>query len=137
MRPTLLSLALALAVAPMLGCGGPSRYRAQGTPNAPGVDAEILVGKTEGVQQIDLVVEHLTEPDRLTPGATQYAVWVVPEGGQPIYSGALAVDRGSRVGRLRATTPYERFDVLVTAEPDTFSPRAWPTGALVLERRVP
>lgn len=137
MRPTMLTLALALALTPVLGCGGPSRYRAQGTPSAPGIDAEILVGKTEGAQQIELVVEHLTDPDRLTPGATHYAVWVVPEGGQPIYTGALAVDRGSRVGRLRATTPYDRFDVLVTAEPAAFGHRAWPTGTLVLERHVP
>jgi len=136
MRSMTLALALTLAVA-AVGCGGPSRYRAYGTPNAPGVDAEILVGKTEGAQQIDVIVEHLTEPGRLTTGATQYAVWVVPEGGQPIYSGALALDRGSRTGRLRTTTPYERFDLLVTAEPAAGGPPTWPTGALVLERPVP
>lgn len=136
MRSLLFGLALAI-VTSLLGCGGPSRYRAQGTAAAPGVDAEIAVGKTEGAQQVDLVVEHLSDPERMMPGATGYSVWIVPEGGQPIWSGALRYDRGSRVGRMRTTTPHERFEVLVTAEPDDVGVRGWPTGPIVLERRVP
>lgn len=135
MRSSIIVLGLSLLVTLGLGCGGPTRYRAQGTPHSPGTDAELFVGKTDGASTIDLQLEHLTDPARLTPGATQYVVWVVPEGGQPIYTGSLRWDRGAGTGRLRATTPYERFDLMVTAEPERVG--AWPTGALVVERRVP
>lgn len=135
MRALVFVIGLSVIAALGLGCGGPTRYRAQGTPSSPGTDAELLVGKTEGAQTIDLSLEHLTDPARLTPGATQYAVWVVPEGGQPVFTGTLRFDRARGTGRLRASTPYERFDLIVTAEPDRVG--AWPSGALVVERRVP
>ncbi|MDQ3034489.1 MAG: hypothetical protein M3Y87_18920 [Myxococcota bacterium] len=134
-RFQILSLAGALGAALSLAaCGGPQEMTAQGTAIAPGATAEISVGKTEGTQTVDLDVQHLAPPERLGAGLSQYAVWVVPQGQQPILAGTLHYDPGSQRGQLRATTPYQVFEVLVTAEGDSIG--QLPSRTIVLHRGV-
>jgi hypothetical protein len=101
---------------------------------SPGTDAAIVVGKSEGTQQIQLDARHLSPPDRLGEGLAHYAAWVIPGGSPPILAGVLRYDAGARTGRLRATTPYESFDLIVTAEPSPICPS--PTGPVVLQQEV-
>jgi hypothetical protein len=132
-RARTLPLAAVIAAA-LVACGGAQTYAAQGTTIAPGASAAISVGKTEGAQSVDVTIDHLTPPERLGPGHTQFAVWVVPAGLDPVLAGTLAYDRESQSGRLLATTPYEIFQVVVTAEGPSIG-RA-PGGPVVLQRSV-
>ena len=117
-------------------CGGGTRtYRAEGTDISPAASGDIRVGKTQGAQMVDVDLRHLAPPARLGPGLSRYAVWVVPEGMAPVLAGFLDYDGAQQSGRLRATTPYERFAVIVTAEPDRIGDQ--PSGVVVVRRVVP
>lgn len=132
-RALLLATLLALTTA---GCGGGTRvYPAAGTDVSPAASGDIRVGKTEGAQMVDVDLRHLAPPGRLGTGLSQYAVWVVPEGLPPMLAGILAYDTAQQSGRLRATTPYERFDVIVTAEAEPIGSQ--PSGVVVVRRSVP
>lgn len=132
-RALLLASLLALATA---GCGSGTRtYPAAGTDISPAASGDIRVGKTEGAQRVDIDLRHLAPPGRLGAGLSQYAVWVVPEGLSPMLAGILAYDTAQQSGRLHATTPYERFEVLVTAEAEPIGTQ--PSGIVVLRRSVP
>ncbi len=121
------------AVATTLGaCGGPQTMTAHGTEVAPATMADIRIGKTEGAQTVVVDARHLAPPDRLGAGLSQYAVWIIPAGMEPILAGTLAYDREQRTGRLQATTPFEVFEVVVTAEGDGIA-RA-PRGPVVLRK---
>jgi hypothetical protein len=133
-----LAFALALGALPLAsgcGAGGPQRIQALGTDRVPAARGEIQVGKTEGAQSVEVDLQHLAPPDRLGQGLSQYAVWVVPPGQAPVLAGFLAYDPATQSGRLQATTPYERFHVLVTAEPESISDR--PSDIVVLRSSVP
>lgn len=135
--PRNLALAALLLGASLVlaACGGARTVRAQGTPLAPGTDARIAVGKTHGSNMVELELDHLTPPERLGVGLSQYAVWIVTPGMAPSFAGTLDYDRDEQHGVLRATTPYEAFDVVVTAEDATID--AWPSDVIVLRRSFP
>lgn len=129
-------LAATLALSALSACGGGARtYRAEGTAISPAASGDIRVGKTDGAQTVAVDLDHLAPPQRLGPGLSQYAVWVIPEGQPAVLAGTLAYDAGTQSGSLRATTPFERFDVLVTAEPDQLGTA--PSGVVVVRRPVP
>ena len=71
---------------------------------------------SDGDTGINLRVERLSEPDRLSPPGYVYVAWV--RGGAetpPRNVGVLDVD-SDRDGTLRTETPLSRFDFFVTAE---------------------
>lgn len=130
-----LSLVAAVGVGLVaVACGGSQTSSAYGTAITPGATAEIAVGKTEGSQTVDVRVQHLAPPERLRAGHSQYAVWIVPAGLEPVLAGTLAYDHESQAGRLRATTPHQVFEVVVTAEGDAIG--RWPSDAVVLRRSM-
>lgn len=59
--------------------------------------------------------KHLARPDQLTPAKSVYVVWIQPRGKDPVNAGVLTVDDKLQ-GSFRGTTPYQTFDVFVTAE---------------------
>ncbi|HEY8429257.1 MAG TPA: anti-sigma factor [Sandaracinaceae bacterium] len=133
-RTTILSLlgALMLAIA---SCGGGRSYVATGRGPALSADARIdVVPVSAGNRQVRVHVEHLLPPERLHEDFSTYSVWIVPPGGRPIPVGTLDYDRSSRRGQLVTVTPFERFRVLVTAEPNTRT--GFPTGAVVIDQDV-
>ena len=66
--------------------------------------------------RVQVEVQHLAPPSKVTPGATTYVVWArVPGEDQVQNLGALRVDRNLR-GTLDTVTPFRNFDVFITAE---------------------
>lgn len=63
----------------------------------------------------DIKVAHLARPDRLTPAKSDYVVWVQRPGEGPQNLGVLKVNENLQ-GSFHGTTPYQKFDVFVTAE---------------------
>lgn len=69
-----------------------------------------------GNTSISLTVKHLADPQKLTPPASNYVVWLrAGKDAAPQNIGALAVDK-NLVGRLKTVTAQRSFDLFVTAE---------------------
>jgi hypothetical protein len=113
----------------MLGMGkaGPESVALEVTPSQPAAQGTINIGaEKDGNRTVEVRVQHLSAPERATPGARTYVVWLVPRsGGAPQNMGVLSL-RDDLSGSLTTTTSYRDFDVLVTAEdnPGATSPSA-------------
>jgi hypothetical protein len=111
---------LVVAVAALCaGCGGPRTYTLAGTQRDPGVEARVQVENIEGGNHlVTLTVRFLTPPERLGDGNTVFMVWIRQQNGTTALASQLGYTPDSREGRATATTPHQRFTLLVTAERD-------------------
>jgi hypothetical protein len=113
-------LAAALAAMPgcaMLGLGGNSEVNLSTSPAMPASEgsARFSVSKNDNTN-IDLRVKHLAHPEKLTPPAGSYVVWIkANKDAAPQNIGALKVDDNLN-GSLYSETPLHSFDLFVTAE---------------------
>jgi hypothetical protein len=144
MKIMLLNVGLGLSLALSLGlvaCGS-SAPPARSFPFEPSSVTPAAMGEVattiepNGNTKLTVNVQHLAPPDRVTPGATVYVVWVAPpeEGATATNLGALRVDADLR-GKLEAVTPLRGFDLKITAEETPTVDE--PHGTPVLSVRVP
>ncbi len=113
---------LALAFLLVVGCGGATAREVpiEGTRARllSGPDGRIAVVETpEGNRSVQIQVDDLPTPQRYDRQASTFVVWIVPARGVPIRAGELDYDRRSHYGHANVVTPYDRFHVVVTAEP--------------------
>lgn len=127
-------LFIALMCLGAVACGGPQEFVVTGTSRAAGADGLITVEDIEGNRLVTVEMENLPPPDRISEGSTVYLVWLQPQGQAPTMAGTLEFDADARTGRLRATTPQSRFEVLVTAERNATV--AAPSDIVVARQRV-
>ena len=80
-----------------------------------------------------LETKHLARPNSLSPAKSNYVVWVKPRGKDPQNMGILTLNDNLE-GSLTGTTPYQDFDVIVTAEDSPSIDH--PTGPEVLHGTV-
>ena len=88
----------------------------------PGIDVPAAAGrvkiqkdKDNGNTKVDIKVDHLARPSRLTPSADVYLVWIRPNGGEALKQGAIGVDKNLS-GELKMETVSKDFDLFITAE---------------------
>lgn len=131
----LVSLAIALGTS-VAGCGGGTRnYDVRGTQRDPGADAHMQVERLEGGNHlITFTATNMTPPDRLGSGYTRYVLWVQTGTAPARMETNLRYNPDERTGRASATTPYENFTVLVTAERQEES--GTPSDAIVFQQTV-
>lgn len=115
----LMRLAVIVAVGALaqVGCG-PSTWHLTAGPQTTAAQGQVTA--TAGPNnntRLEVRVKHLASPQKVTPGATVYVVWVrgVNESDLPQNVGALRLDNDLR-GELQTTTPLRAFDLLITAE---------------------
>ncbi len=119
MRSTSLTLLFALTV----GCGGGAAAREVpiGGTRArllSGPDGQIAVVRTpEGNRQVEVRLDDLPAPHVYDRDASSFVVWIVPFRGVPVRAGELRYDAKTHYGSANVVTPYDRFRILVTAEP--------------------
>lgn len=65
--------------------------------------------------ELELKVENLAEPDRLTPSRRNYVVWMVTKKHGTINIGNLKVNRKNKA-ELETVTPYKPVRIFITAE---------------------
>jgi hypothetical protein len=127
---------VAAAAAVLTACGGPSRYQLVGGRDTPAASGEVKASTSENQNtRLVITVQHLALPDRVSPGATSYVVWVAPGGkdAEAQNVGALHVNEKLE-GKLETVTPLQQFALWITAEP---SPRAQsPTGTRVMSTSI-
>ena len=87
--------------------GAPKMYAAEGTVRVHVDD--------DANRVVDLVFHQLRPAYQAFAGTSVYVIWLVPKGGTPRSVGIMDVN-DQRGARLTITTPYEDFDVVVTAE---------------------
>lgn len=110
------TLSAVLACAALIaGCGGGTAMR--GSSAVPSAEGSVSYSDAgSGNTGIKLQVKHLAKPERLTPPAVVYVVWLQKEKSAPPQNlGALEVDK-NLTGRLVTVTPHAHFDLFVTPE---------------------
>ncbi len=82
----------------------------------PAAEAVLKVDKDSNKNyEIELEVNNLAQPDRLTPARKHYVVWMVSKKHGTINIGSLDINRKSN-GKLSTSTPYEPIRIFITAE---------------------
>jgi hypothetical protein len=99
-----------------LGCGS-DRYIVIGTARAPSTSGFVEVTGTSGSSaELKVRMEHLHTVSSLDPSLHAYVVWFEQGKAAPLRAGSLRYLPDDRVGELRATSPYRKFVVKITAE---------------------
>ena len=112
-----LAVTLAMSGCSMLGIGGKGESRLLTSPALPSVEgrAKFRVTANDNTS-IELTVKHLARPERLSPPASNYVVWLRATKEAPAQSiGALVVDKDLN-GKLITETALHSFDLFITAE---------------------
>ena len=119
MKPLLIGVLTAgIAAGSLTGCAlfsGGAGARMNASPLVPAAEGHAKVGEARnGNTSIDLTVKHLADPQKLTPPANNYVVWLRPNKDAPAQNiGALIVDK-DLVGRLNTVTALRTFNLFVT-----------------------
>ena len=71
-----------------------------------------------GNDRVKMVVEHLANPQNLTPPASAYVVWFQDMGGTPQNKGQLKVDKNLKAS-FESVTSSKSFMMFVTGERDS------------------
>ena len=148
--PLLLSCVAAAVMSSPLCAGfvgakgaAPSKAPAQTAPEwttlrmrsfAPGASGRVSVEPTNAGGRVRLTALSLPQPRSAAPTARAYVVWAASEG-RAERVGELQVDaRGNGGFEFERPADFERYSVIVTAEPDASAAR--PAGAPVLSTKA-
>lgn len=129
-----LTAALVVALCTLVGVALAGQVPLVADPSIPAAAGNIdyLHDKNHNIKY-HIETKHLARPDSLTPAKNAYVVWIQPRGKDPINAGVLTVD-DKLTGSFRGTTPYQTFDVFITAED---SPSAdHPSGTPLMKATV-
>jgi hypothetical protein len=101
-------------------------------PAAAGT-VDVKAGDNDNTE-LTVIVKHLALAQKVYTGATNYIVWIKPEGSQNYQNvGALNVDSDLQ-GIHKTSIPYKNFKVLVT--PENGNMAQLPTGPAIFEQQV-
>lgn len=122
-----------LTAALAVGCA--TKEKMQGSALTPGAQGTVKASKASGGNtDLTVKVKHLAPPERVASGATDYIVWVQPEGSTSFQNvGALKVGKDEE-GKYKTTIPFENFRLIVTPEPSRMMSQ--PTGPAVFDQTV-
>ncbi|HET6582719.1 MAG TPA: hypothetical protein VFG69_04715 [Nannocystaceae bacterium] len=85
-------------------------------------------------REMTLRIDHLAPPEKFDAGYSAYAVWIAVPGHNISKVGLLDYSGKKRRGELVATSPFAKFEVIVTLEQDRSS--SMPSNAVVLRKVV-
>lgn len=135
MKKIKLILLCFLVMTILASCSSGKQQTMEGSSIVPSAQGNVTVKADKNDNtNVTVKVKHLAPPQKLALGATNYIVWVIPEGGRDYQNvGALKVDKDLE-GFHSTTVPYKNFKVLVT--PEVTSMAQNPTGPAVFEQRI-
>jgi len=122
-RLTTSLLALGLLTAASTGCASRYHLDAKAPTYAALAKLKVKVNRDE-LRELKVTVDHLAPPHRLGPQYKAYAVWIKVPGHGVTKVGLLDYNENRRRGTLDATTPFAKFEVIITLEanPSTAAP---------------
>ena len=110
------------------------KYPVTASSAVPAAKGEVSVDKDKnGNLQVHLQVEHLANPQNLTPTASVYIVWLQDKDERAENKGQMKMDKNLK-GKFETVTSSKSFDLFVTGEKD--SSTKTPTGQEVLRAAV-
>jgi hypothetical protein len=102
----------------MPGAGNEQTWTLHAVDAAPTASGKVQVAtEKSGNHEVKVEVKHMAPPARIFEGTSSYVVWLKAEKGSYQNIGTLAIDKDMN-GKLTTKTPFDSFDVLVTAESD-------------------
>jgi hypothetical protein len=88
------------------------------SPVVPGARGYVEIDQDKnGNDRVKMVVEHLANPQNLTPPASAYVVWFQDAGGTAQNKGQLKVDKNLEAN-FESVTSSKSFTLFVTGEKD-------------------
>ncbi len=101
----------------------------------PASEGEITAKKQNANEtSLKIEVKHLASPEKISPVAKNYVVWMQPQGQDVVQNlGTLALNE-NKEAKFERTVPFESFRVFVTPEADRLAPS--PTGPVILDKMV-
>jgi hypothetical protein len=110
------------------------KYPVTASSAVPAAKGEVSVDTDKnGNMQVHLWVEHLANPQNLTPSASAYVVWVQDKNERAENKGQMKLDKNLK-GTFETVTSAKSFDLFVTGEKD--SNTKTPAGQEVLRTSV-
>ena len=104
------------------------------SPALPAAEGTVITGKAPNNNlALDVVVKHLAVPQKLTPPANSYVVWLRPKDVAAQNIGALTVNQNLD-GRLSAVTAMRSFELFITAEDS--AQKTEPSGEPLLSANI-
>lgn len=124
-----------VALLGVAGCNQPADYAIVGSADVPSVQGDVEIEKIDKEQiLVTVVLDQLPSPSQIEEGLTDFAVWFVVVGQDPVFQGTLEYDSKARVGRGSYPTALRVFELRVTAEPSP-TPQA-PNFILVASQEI-
>lgn len=113
---------------------GATKFPLIASTTVPGARGQVDIGKDKnGNLKVSMKVEHLANPESLTPASAVYVVWLQEKGGTAENLGQLKVDK-KETAKFETVTPSKTFDLFVTGERDAGAKT--PGGTEVLRTTV-
>jgi len=129
---------LAASVLAFGACGTTQGTAMSAAPTVPAAAGTVSTKiNNDGNTQFTIDVKHLAPPEKVASGANNYVVWLTPQQGearQPQNMGTMRVDPNQLTGEFTGITPLRRFQLSITAEPDSTATQ--PSGKEVLSAQV-
>jgi len=99
------------------GCGGGKTYAMRPLERTSGAEGKLKVKDSDnGNKVVSVEMEHLAQPSAINGSYNTYVLWLRPARQKEWKNmGALRID-SDRKAKLETVTPFESFDVMVTAE---------------------
>ena len=112
---------------------GPTRIDMKGTILLPKAEGEAKVVVKNGYTEVDATFKHIDAPTQFGTEFLTYVLWAITPDGRAINLGELISDPSNK-GKMRVTSPYSTFGLIVTAEPYFSVP--YPSDVVVMENVI-
>lgn len=133
MSSRLLYPLLAILAFGTAGCASRYKVDAEAPTYAALAKIRVKINRTEN-REMHLDVLHLAPPARIDPTYRGYVVWISVPGHGISKVGVLDYNERRRRGRIVATTPHPKFEVIVSLERDLST--AAPSEPIILRKIV-
>ena len=126
-------LALGFLATASAGCASRYKLDAKAPTHAAHAKLKVKVNRDD-LRELKVTVDHLAPPHRLGPQYKAYAVWIQVPGHGTTKVGMLDYNEKRRRGTLDATTPFSKFEVLITLETNPSTPM--PSNDVIVSKVV-
>jgi len=126
-------LALGFLATASAGCASRYKLDAKAPTHAAHAKLKVKVNRDD-LRELKVTVDHLAPPHRLGPQYKAYAVWIQVPGHGTTKVGMLDYNEKRRRGTLDATTPFSKFEVLITLETNPSTPM--PSNDVIVSKIV-
>jgi hypothetical protein len=98
----------------LVSCSSTSKFPVSDVLPGANIKAKVKEDDNENTN-IEIIANHLANPNRLSPSKSVYVVWGVTDSGMVKNLGKIYQEDTGKV-KLEVTTPFEIKEIIITAE---------------------